>query len=366
MKRLIYLLLPVVVFASCGESKKDPAAELVKLKKERADLDAKIAKLESGKKDSVKVSPVSVYTVEVKKFNAFIEVHSMINGDEDVLAVPQGMGTVNSLSVRTGDRVSKGQVLATLDANIVEKQIDGLAPQLSLTKSLYEKQQSLFSQNIGTEVQLMSAKAQYEGIQKQIEALKAQKDLYRIVAPISGTVDAVNLKVGDFASPQGAAAGIGVKIVSYAKLKAEANLGENYLGNVKQGDPVTLTMPGSTDTIKTTLSFVSHAVDPTTRAFNVMVRLGNNNKLHPNMSCTMQIANYENAKAMVVPVSVIQKTSSGERLYIADGNKAKLVAVTTGKIANGQVEILSGLSVGDKVITVGYEAMEDGQAISIQ
>lgn len=362
MKRLIYLLLPVVVFASCGEAKKDPATELVKLKKDRADLDAKIAKLESGKKDSVKVSPVSVYTVEEKKFNAFIEVHAMINGDENVVATPKAPGTVKAVLVQTGQHVKTGQLLATLDAATVEQQIETLKPQLNLQKSLLEKQEMLFKQNIGTEVQLLSTKAQYESIQKQVAALESQRDLYRVVAPISGIVDAVGLKVGDFAAP----GMIGIRVNSNDKLKAEANLGENYLGNVNEGDPVLLKLIGSNDSINGKLSFVSKSVDPVTRSFYVQVKLANNAKLHPNMSCDMQIANYLNPKAIVVPVSVIQKTSSGERLYIADGTKAKLVAVTTGKIANGQVEILSGLSVGDKVITIGYEAMEDGQSISIQ
>jgi RND family efflux transporter MFP subunit len=262
--------------------------------------------------------------------------------------------------------VKKGQVLAILDASAIDGQIEALSPQLALTKALYEKQQKLWAQDIGTEVQLMSSKAAYEGVQKQIEALKVQRDLYRIISPISGVIDALNLKVGDYSSPQSAAMGAGIRVVSYDKLKAEANLGENYLGKVKQGDPVVLQLPGVNDSIITTLSYVSEEVDAVTRAFLVQVRLGNNPKLHPNMSCIMKIANYTNPKALIVPVSVIQKTSSGEKLYVADGNKAKYVSVTTGKNANGQVEILSGLNPGDKVITVGYEAMEEGQQIAIQ
>lgn len=362
MKRLSYLLIPVIMLASCGGNKVDKAAELAQLKKERADIDLKIKALEAGKKDSAKVVPVSVLEIQPTRFNAYIEVHSQITGDENVLASPQAPGTVKSILVQSGQKVGKGQVLATLDAAVVEQQIEAMGPQLTLLKSVYEKQQALWAQNIGTEVQLMSAKAQYEGVQKQISALKAQRDMYRVVSPINGTVDAVNLKVGEAAAP----GMTGIRVVSYDKLKAEANLGENYLGKVKQGDPVTLILQDVNDTIKTSLSYVAQAVDPASRAFMVQVRLATNRSIHPNMSCIMKIANYSNAKAIVVPVSVIQKTSKGEMLYIADGNKAKSVQVTTGQNSNGLVEITSGLNPGDKIITVGYEAMEEGQNIAVQ
>ncbi len=192
--------------------------------------------------------------------------------------------------------------------------------------------------------------------------MQTQRDMYRILSPITGTIDAVNLKVGDFASPGMS----GIRVVSGDKLKAEANIGQNYLGKVKEGDPVTLIFPDINDTIKTTLSHVSQAVDVISRAFTVQVMLGKNTKLHPNMSCIMRIANYENKKALIVPVSIIQKTSNGPMLYVAKGNIAESVLVTTGQNANGNVEILSGLKPGDKVITTGYEEMDNGENISVQ
>ncbi len=365
MRPLIFLLIPAMIFASCGGGKKkDSAAILDSLKKSRAEIDVAIKKLEAGKTDSskIKVTSVAVAEIQPTDFNAYVEVQSQIAGDENVLAGPLAPGTVKSITVHTGQRVSKGQVLAVLDASTIEQQIEGMGPQLSLLKSIYEKQQNLWSQNIGTEVQLMTAKTNYEAAQKQVTTLKSQRDMFRIVSPISGIVDAVNLKVGEIAAP-----GLnGIRVVSSDKLKAEASLGENYLGKVKQGDRVLLILSDMGDTIKTTLSYVSQAVDPVSRAFIVQVHLASNSRLHPNMACIMKIANYENASALIVPVSVIQKTSEGEMLYIADGNKAKSVFVKTGRNSNGMVEILSGLKQGDKVITKGFEEMDNGQQIIIQ
>ncbi len=363
MKRLLFLMIPVFIFASCGGgAKNNKADELVQLKKQRSEIDAKIKALEAGKTDSSKVTPVSVMELQTTEFKGNIEVQSAIAGDENIMASVQAPGTVKTVLVRVGQRVSKGQVMATLDASPIDHQIEALAPQLELTKSLYEKQQKMWSQNIGTEVQLMTSKTGYESVQKQISALKAQRDLYRVVSPINGTVDAVGLKVGEAASP-----GMSyIRVVSYDMLKAEAMLGENYLGKVKEGDPVTIASPNLDDSINTKISYVGQSVDPMSRSFQVVVRLNNSTKFHPNMSCIMKIANYSNKNALVVPVSIIQKTSEGSMVYIVEGDKAKSVNVTTGRNSNGKVEVLSGLNAGDKVITAGFEEMENGQRIVIQ
>lgn len=366
MKRAVYFLLSMVIITSCGEktTTEKKSEELATLKKQRTELDQKITKLEAevNKNNPAKATPISVMTLAPQSFNAFIDVQAQITGDENIYATPQASGTITSVLVTPGQRVSKGQVLAILDAASIEQNIKSQEAQLSLLKQLYEKQQKLWAQNIGTEVQLLQAKTQYESAQKGYQAIIAQRNMYKIIAPISGVVDQVDAKVGLVASPMGN----GIRIVSKDKLKATANLGENYIGKVKQGDPVMLVFPDLRDSMRTKLTYVSQSVDEISRAFNVEVKLGSNSKLRPNMSCKMRIANYENSAALVVPVSVIQKTAEGDLLYIAEGNKARAVIVQTGKNANGMVEILGGLKPGDKVITAGYEDLDNGEPVSIQ
>ena len=158
----------------------------------------------------------------------------------------------------------------------------------------------------------------------------------------------------------------GIRVVSKDKLKATANLGENYIGKVHQGDPVTLVFPDLNDSMHTKLSYVAQSVDPISRAFTVEIKLGSNNRLHPNMSCQMRIVNYENENAIVIPVSVIQKTAEGDLVYVADGNKARAVMVQVGRISNGHAEILGGLKPGDKVVIAGYEDLDNGETIAVQ
>jgi membrane fusion protein (multidrug efflux system) len=364
MKRFVYLFIATTILASCGGKKTvNKTEELATLKKQRSELDTKIQELEASTPDtSKKGTPVSIIDVTYMPFNATVDVQAQVTGDQNVLATPQAPGIVRSIMVRPGQKVGRGQTLAVLDATVVEQQIKALEPTLSLQRALYEKQQKLWAQNIGTEVQLLTAKAQYEATQKQKAALQAQRAMYTIKSPISGIVDAVPIKEGDAVNP-----GMnGIKVVNLSELKATAALGENYLGKVQQGDPVKLVFIETGDTIKSRLSYVSKAVDPISRAFQVEVRLGNNANLHPNMSCKMQIVNYEKKDALAVPISVIQKTAEGDMVYVIQGNKAKSVIVTTGRTANGMIEVLTGLNNGDKVVTEGYEDLDNGETVAIQ
>lgn len=365
MKRTIYLLLlPTIILAACGGKTNKAEEELGKLKKERTELDEKIAKLETevNKNKPAKGIAISVVEIQPQAFNAYVEVQAAVNGQQSVLATPQAAGIVEKILVHPGQHVGKGQTLAILDAGAVEQQIKAMEAQVDLTKSIYEKQQKLWAQNIGSEIQLLSAKTNYEATSKQKAALVAQRAMYTIKSPINGTVDEVNIKEGEMA----AIGMTGIRVSNTEDLKVQGTLGENYLGKVKTNAAVNLIFSESGDTIKSKLSYVAQSVDRVSRAFQVEVRLGSNANLHPNMSCKMQIINYQNSKALVVPVSVIQKTAEGEKIYIAEGNKAKAVIVKSGKNSNGMVEILSGLNIGDKVITAGYADLDNGDLVSIQ
>lgn len=367
MKRSILILLTTIALASCGgsgEQKGDVQAELAKLKKERMKLDTKISKLEAEARENNPMTavPVSVDTLKQTEFNSYIELQASVTGDENILATPQAPGVVQSINVRTGQRVGKGQVLATLNAAAVEQQIKAQQAQLTLTKQLYEKQSKLWEQNIGSEVQLLTAKANYESSQQQYNALIAQRNMYRIVSPISGTVDAVDLKVGDMANPGMS----GIRVVSMSKLKVETTLGENYIGKVEAGDPVILEFTETGTTIKSKLSYVARSVDPISRAFTVEVNIGNNKDIRPNMSCKMMILSYSNSTAITLPISAVQNTADGNLVYVVENGKTKVVKVETGKTSDGRIEILNGLSAGDKVITEGYTEVEDGRAVEIK
>ena len=364
MRQIKYLSLALIFLASCGEKTIDKKDQLIALKKQRADIDLKIETLEKelSKTDSVKATAVAIAVLQPQNFTSYIEVQGQIIGDENVLATSQSPGVVKDILVHVGQRVSKGQTLALLDASVIKQSLQTLDAQLSLAKELYEKQQKLWEQNIGSQVQLLQAKTNYESLLSQRKTAGAQKDMYAIKSPIDGVVDAMSLKVGDAVAPGFS----GIHVTSHDKLKAVASLGENYIGKVKENDNTLLVFRDLNDSIKTHLSYVAQSVDVVSRAFNVEVKLGSNSKLRPNMSCIMKIANYQNKKALVVPVAAIQKTAEGEMVYIANGEVAQSKIIQTGRNSNGDVEVLSGLNEGDKVIVAGYEDLENGERISVK
>ena len=345
MKRSIYLIATTILLASCGGEKTEKT---------------------ETKTDSTSVRkaiPVTVIEVQPAPFTTYIDVQSQITGDENVNATSQMPGTVKHINVQVGQKVRKGQLLASIDAAAIDQAIKAMEPNIILAKTMYEKQQKLWEQQIGTEVQLLQAKAAYESAVAGKSAKIAERNMYRIVSPINGTVDQINLKVGDMASPQNPN---GIRIVDLDKMKAEANLGENYLGKVKKGDEVILVFPDGTDSIVTKISYVGQSVDPESRAFTVQVKLGADQKLRPNMSLRMKIANYTNSSVITVPVSVIQKTGEGEIVYVAEGNKAKAISIVSGQNSNGMVEVRSGLEAGQKVIIEGFEELDNGAPISVK
>lgn len=364
MRQVIYLSLALIFLIACGEKNINKKDELVALKKQRSEIDLKIDSLEKEitKTDTTKATAVSITVLQPQNFTSYIEVQGQIIGDENVLATSQSPGVVKDILVHVGQRVSKGQTLALLDASVIKQSLITLDAQLSLAKELYEKQQKLWEQNIGSQVQLLQAKTNYESLLSQRKTAGAQKDMYTIKSPIDGVVDAINLKIGDAVAPGFS----GIHVTSHDKLKAVASLGENYIGKVKENDNTLLVFRDLNDSIKTHLSYVAQSVDIISRAFNVEVKLGSNGKLRPNMSCIMKIANYQNKKALVVPIAAIQKTAEGEMVYVANGETAHSVIIQIGRNSNGNVEVLSGLNEGDKIIVAGYEDLENGERISVK
>lgn len=365
MKHTLLILLGTVLLAACGNSdnKADKTAQLAKLKKERAALDQQISALEASLPASKNTNsvPVRVLALTPQTFSATIDVQASVIGNENVLASSQSPGVITKINVQLGQRVSKGQVLAHLDAAAIDQSINAQEAQLNLLKQLYEKQQKLWAQNIGTQVQLLQAKAAFDAATSQRAAMIAQKNMFVIKSPINGVVDDIPVKVGDMSSP-----GMnGIRVVSKDKLKAQAKLGESYLGKVQQGDAVKLLFADGTDSMNTQLHYVAQAVDPISRSFLVEIQLPGNSKMHPNMSAALKIANYRKADAIVIPVSVIQKTNEGELAYIVEGGKAKAVSIQTGRISNGNAEVLSGLKAGDQLVVEGFNDLDNGESVEL-
>ena len=364
--KAIYAIALVMFLASCGSDQpKDKKAELEQLKKERTELSAKIDKLQAelgNGQSTAAVKDVTVATVNETVFRNFLEVQGVVDAEDNVQITPEVPGSVTAIYVKIGQQVSRGQVLAQLDDKVLSQSIAQLQTQLDLATTVFNRQKNLWDQKIGTEVQFLTAKSQKEGLQKQLAGLQSQAAMSKIKSPVSGTVDAMDLKVGQSVAP---GQPTGIRIVNASKLKVVALVAETYAGRVNQGDEVEVSLPDAQDSLKARISFAAKMIDPVSRGFNVEVKLPSNKKFRPNMVAVLKIVDYENENALIVPVNSIQRSETSEYVFIAVNGKAKRTNIKTGKISEGNAEVLSGLKAGDQVITTGFQDLNEGDTVKL-
>nr|MBP6314389.1 efflux RND transporter periplasmic adaptor subunit [Chitinophagaceae bacterium] len=366
--RISIVILGSILFTACGSKEtKNSKEELAELKKQQKELQSKIAQLESSdtSKKNTRVIPVGITNMTLSNFNNFISVQGKVDVDEVVNAIPEAPGIISAIYVKPGQYVRKGQVVAALRSETVNSGIEQLDVQINLAKVLYEKQKRLWDQEIGTEIQLLQAKTQYEALLKQKATSLENKKSFSVFSPINGVVDAVDATVGQsYASPMNPPI---IKIINTGKLKIKAQIPENYAGIVKTGSNVMLIFPDTRDTLLTKINYAERIINEVSRTYTAYIPLASNSKFQPNMTALVKIATYQNARAFVLPVSVIQKTENGNFVYVVDEkDQSKLREVTLGNSYESKVEILSGLALGDRVITTGYEELNEGDKLKIE
>ncbi|GAA4502860.1 efflux RND transporter periplasmic adaptor subunit [Hymenobacter ginsengisoli] len=367
------LLASSLLLASCGGGAKDPNAELAKLKADQAATQAKIADLEAktGAGKTAEASgavPVSVLKVEPQNFAGYLDVQGRVDFDQNATVGARAAGTLTSVRVQRGDHVRKGQVLATVDASILDANIAELRTRMDLARTVYEKQAGLWKQQIGTEIQYLQAKNNYEALQRNLATLNQQRSLYNVVAPYAGVVDNVLPKLGETVAP-GAPV---VQLNSGQGGKILADVSEAYAGSIKAGDKALVTLPDlGTEEIPSTVRTVSRTISANSRTFTVELRLPNDqaSRLRPNMVATVRIQNYGQANATVLPVDLIQHDEENAYVLVVNHEGGKAVAakrvIKTGQTYNGKQEITSGLKPGDEVISAGYQNLNEGQVLKI-
>jgi len=368
----VLLLAGNMLLASCGGGNKDPKAELERLKKDQAATQAKIAELEAKAGPSTApdlATPVSIMQVKPENFKSFLEVQGRVDFDQNATVGARAAGTLTNIRVQRGDRVSKGQVLATVDASVLDANIAELRTRMELAKTIYDKQAGLWKQQIGTEVQYLQAKNNYEALQRNLSTLNQQKALYNVVAPFSGTVEEVLPKLGEVTAP-GAPV---VRLASGTGGKILVDVSEAYGNSIKKGDKAVVTIPDlGGEELPATVRVVTRTINATSRTFTVELALANGRAadLRPNMVATVRIQNYARANTNVLPVDLVQHDEQNTFVFIVGQEGGKTVAkkriIKTGNTYNGKVEVTTGLQSSDQVISGGYQNLNEGQLVKVE
>lgn len=368
MNKTLILAVLVLFATACGNTV-DKKAELTALKKQRDEINAKIKALEdelklSGNTTELKMTDVKVTEAQPSVFNHYLEVQGKVDGEDNIAVSSQMAGVITSVFVKEGDAVKKGQVMAQLDNSVLKQQIESIKTQLSFATNLYNKQKALWDQQIGSEVQYLSAKNNKESLEANLATLNDQMEMSKIKSPINGTVEEVNLRVGQMASPGLPA----VRVVNFSSVKILADISEAYSSKVKAGNDVKVIFPDFNAEIDAKIHFTSKYINPTNRTFQTEIRLGPGKvDYRANMMAVVKINDYTNPSAIVIPVSLVRESTSGKYVYVAKEENGKLVArrqiVSVGSTYNGKAEITNGIAQGDKIITTGYNSLMDGQLI---
>ena len=391
------LILSVITMAACGGNKTGDAAvkekkdELAKLKdqeakitKQIAGLEAEIAKLDPSTAVVEKAKLVTLNTIAPTPFSHFIDLEGKIEAVNISYVTPKnGGGQVKALFVKKGDEVKKGQLLLQLDNTIAkqslaagEEGLKTLRTQLDFAKTIYKKQKALWAEQIGTEVQLLTAKNNVDNLETQLKTSEAQVKLYKdqlefsnVYADVSGIADEVNVRVGEaFVGVMGTMAQI--KIVNANDLKVTVEIPENYLNKVKVGSKIRVNLPDIKKTIEANVTVASNLIDANSRSFYVEAKIPADKDFHPNQIALVNIQDYTNPKAITVPINTLQSDEKGKYVMVAVQEGSRLVArkkaVTIGELYGDALEIKSGLVVGDVVIVEGYQGLYEGQLLTVK
>jgi membrane fusion protein, multidrug efflux system len=356
-----------LLLAACGSN---PETQLERLKAEREKLNNQIAQLETlanndNNGSQARITPVKVEPARNNEFRHYIEVQGNVESDGNVNVPAESPGIVKRIHVKRGDTVNRGQLLAELDASIIQKSISQVETGLELATTMYDRQKRLWDQKIGSEVQYLQAKANKESLEKQLATLSEQLNLFRITSPISGTVDEVIIKEGEMAAPGLPA----FRVVQLSNLKVKANLSENHITSVKPNDPVTVRFPLLNRELQLKVDAVSQVIDPNSRTFSIEIRIPQSETgIKPNMLAVLVVNNYVNHGAISVPLNSVQQNGHGQFLFVAENENGQLQArrrdVKIGLTYANRVEVLEGVKAGEKVIVFGHQNLADGQMVS--
>jgi RND family efflux transporter MFP subunit len=379
MRNILLVILAATVWTSCqpkGDEVptdvpgmkaliKEKKAEITTIETEIEDLREQIAELEPRREKPPVL--VQVTEVEAEDFKRFTDVQAAVMSSDVVFASSEMGGRLTSMTVREGQYVKRGQMIAAVDVQTLNDQKAELQTSMQLAKDVYDRQQRLWDQQLGTEIQYLQAKNNYERLEKSMAVLNTQLSKANVYAPISGVVDQEFLQAGEMSAP-GAPI---VQIFDPNRLKIVADVPESYLGKIKRGQKVTVSFPALGIEQEKTVSLVGRSIDPSNRTFKVEVNTGSmGGKLKPNLLADLAFVDYQASDAILADLPLVQEEVSGKKyVYVTQEKAGKTVAekayIEIGEGNSGRVIIETGLKVGDKLITDGARAVSPGATVKI-
>ncbi|WP_412987791.1 efflux RND transporter periplasmic adaptor subunit [Pontimicrobium sp. IMCC45349] len=386
MKKIITLLIITLVFASCGGGEKSQSVEdiiatgdLKKIKEKKSALEAEqtsladqlqllnnsIDALDTNKR----LSQITTFKAAQEPFEHYLELQGSVSTKQNIVITPEYNGILTNVYVKEGQRVSKGQKLAKIDDGGLSQQLAQLQIQADLAKTTFERQERLWNQKIGSEMQYLQAKSSYESQQEMVNNMQTQISKTIVRAPFSGTIDDVISDPGNVVA-QGQTQLF--RIVNLKDMYIETNVPETYLTSITKGKKVIVEFPVLGKTYEAKVRQAGNFINPTNRTFKVEVAVPNKNQnIKPNLTAKMKINDYSSDKAFLIPQSVISENAKGEQyIYVVENinnniGTTKRIIIQTGKAQGDIIEVLNGLEPNMEIIEEGARSVKEGQEVEI-
>lgn len=360
--------------ATSGKTVTEKKAKLEQLKKQQDDLNKQIITLQA---EIIKLDPaanpekaklVAVQKLSADNFTHYINLQGKIDAQNIAYVTPRGQGgQVKAVYVKEGGYVKKGQLLLKLDDVLIKQQLDQAQTQLKYAQDIYNRRNNLWKENIGTQVELTTAKNNVDQAQHQVDLLQQQAGFSNVYADINGVADQVTIHVGETFTGNPAAGGY-IRLVNTGDLKVTAQVPDNYIGKVKVGSAVKIVLPDTNDSLMSRVTVAGSVINPENRTFEIEAKLPAKAAFKPNQLAYVRIMDYSAANAFTIPVNTLQTDEQGKYVLVAVNEKGKMYArkkrVEIGLLYGDALEIKSGLAVGDVLITDGYQNLYDGQLIT--
>ncbi len=385
MKKLLYLITISTLLISCGGEKNNTVEEIVatndveKIQQKRNELtnkqqeihdqlkvlDEKLDELNPEKN----VPLITAFAAKTEEFNHYLELQGSVETKQNLVINAEMGGILNKVYVKEGDKVSKGQLLAKIDDGGMSQQLAQLQIQADLAKTTFERQKRLWDQKIGSEIQYLQAKSNYEGQVSAVNQMKSQLSKSSITAPFSGIIDDVITEAGSVVSPGQTPI---LRIVNLNDMYIQTDVPENYISDVTKGKEVKVSFPVLGKTIDTKVRQTGNFINPDNRTFKVEIEVPNKERdIKPNLTARLRINDYTSKNALLIPQSIISENAEGEQyIYLLDSINgqeavAKQQIIKTGKTQGDVIEVLEGLKDGDQIIDEGARSVKDGQTVKI-
>ena len=378
----IFIIVSSLIFSCESENKSVSEViasnniDLIKLKREEINnkqqeiykklnlIDLRLNELENNSKNPI----VSTSRIIKQDFNHYVELQGDVKSEKIISIYPEFSGIINEIFVKSGESVDKGQILATIDDGGLKQQLSQLQITYNLAKTTYERQERLWDQKIGSEIQYLESKSMFEAQSKAIEQLTKQLNKTIIKAPFSGIIDNVIVKKGEVVYPGRSNL---MLLVNMQEMYVESKVPENYINSITKGKDVVIEAPMLNIALKSKIRLVANYINPLNRTYRIEAEIPKNNyKIKPNLNVKLKVNDYTSEDAILIMLNHINIDSNNDeyvyKIINKDGkNYALKTIIETGKNNGNFIEVLKGLTENDEIVSEGARKITNNSEVKI-